>query len=273
MKKRIILITILLIIILCIGLLSFWILPLNYQKECRERVFNDLQDKVLEAQKSIVGIIPEGNNDGLKSHNGIGSGVIFDKQDNRYYVVTAAHVINKKDSLFKIFTINTEFSGKTINVADNIDFEIPDDDYYASLLDGKIEYISNSNDLAILSFETKEELPVLEFERTTLKKDDRIVAIGHPEGNRYQKTYGYIQSDLKEVKIKSKGTDNVSIEKVMEHNAYMNFGNSGGVALSENMKIAGVNVGGKFNLLGYFETGLMIHYDIIEENINIWKNS
>ena len=87
------------------------------------------------------------------------------------------------------------------------------------------------------------------------------MVIGHPEGNKYKITYGYIKSEL----------INVRGDKVIEHNAYMKQGNSGGVALSENMKIVGINISGKFTLLGHFRFGYMIPCDIVEDNINTWK--
>ena len=41
---------------------------------------------------------------------------------------------------------------------------IPDEKYYSSLLDLTVEYKSETTDLAIVSFTSDEELPVLEFE-------------------------------------------------------------------------------------------------------------
>ena len=87
------------------------------------------------------------------------------------------------------------------------------------------------------------------------------MVIGHPEGSRYQITYGYIKSKLKDVRN----------DKVLEHNAYMKQGNSGGVALTENMKIAGINISGKFTLLGHYRKGYMIPYNIVKDNINKYK--
>ena len=89
------------------------------------------------------------------------------------------------------------------------------------------------------------------------------MVIGHPEGNRYQISYGYIKSDLK----------NVRGDKVLEHNAYMKQGNSGGVSLSENMKIAGINIAGSFTLLGHYKVGYMIPYTIVLDNISEWRNN
>jgi len=56
-----------------------------------------------------------------------------------------------------------------------------------------------------------------------------------------------------------------------KHDAYMKPGNSGGVVLNKNKKIVGINIGGSFNILGYYYEGYMIPYDIILDNINNWR--
>lgn len=217
-----------------------------------------MMEKSGDVERGIVGIISKDDIDGLVSYNGIGSGVIFDKKENTYYVITAKHVIDGKNSQFKIFTKDTNFSGEIVSADENVNFEITDDTYYESLLDGKVEYMSSTDDLAIFSFKYDGDLTVLEFENQELSINDRIMVIGHPEGNRYQATYGYITSGLKKIRN----------DRVLEHNAYMKQGNSGGVALTENMKIAGINISGKFTLLGYYRVGYMIPYEIVKENIN-----
>lgn len=264
MKKKNIIFIVLSIVIVLISLIIInEVIPIINEKDCKNRIFNKMQNKSDNVIRGIVGIIPQNNKDGLTIYNGIGSGIIFDKKDNIYYVVTAKHVVNIKNSNFKIFTKDTEFSGKTIKTDDNVNFEIPDENYYDSLLDGKVEYISKTDDIAILSFEYNGDLTVLDFETNKLSKNDKIMVIGHPEGKRYQVTYGYIKSRLK----------NIKGDKVIEHNAYMKHGNSGGVALTENMKIAGINISGTFTLLGHFKSGYMIPYDIVKENINIFNAS
>ncbi len=52
----------------------------------------------------------------------------------------------------------------------------------------------------------------------------------------------------------------------------MKQGNSGGVALGENMKIVGINISGKLTIFRHFRTGYMIPSDIVEENIKEWRN-
>ena len=261
-KKNVIVIALFIIIVLLVLLFINEIIPIINEDESKNRVFSEMQNKSDDAMRGIVGIIPENNKDGLSSHKGLGSGVIFEKKNNTYYVVTAKHVINVENSNFKIFTKDTEFSGQTIKADDNVNFEIPDEDYYNSLLKCKVEYVSDTNDLAILSFEYDGDLTILEFETKPLSINDKIMVIGHPEGDRYKITYGYIKSDLK----------TFMSDKVIEHNAHMKQGNSGGVALSENMKIAGINISGKFSMLGHYRAGYMIPYNIVKDEIQKWRN-
>ena len=46
-----------------------------------------------------------------------------------------------------------------------------------------------------------------------------------------------------------------------------------GVAINENMKIIGINVGGTFTVTGHFFKGYMIPYYIVIDNINEWKSN
>ena len=262
-NKNVIFIIISIIIVIIAFIVVKEVIPIINENNSKNRIFDDMQNKSDIVIRGVVGIIPESDINGLTNHNGVGSGVIFDKKDNTYYIVTAKHVIDVDNSKLKIFTKDTEFSGQNVKADDNVSFEIPDDNYYESLLDGKIEYISDTTDLAILSFEYDGDLTVLDFESNELSKNDRIMVIGHPEGNRYQISYGYIKSDLK----------NVRGDMVLEHDAYMKQGNSGGVALTENMKIAGITISGTFTLLGHYKSGYMIPYNIVEDNINNWRNN
>lgn len=261
MKNKKIIFIILSVIVIIVFTIIFEVISIINENKYKNRIFSDMEVKIDDVIRGVVGIVPESDSNGLTSYNGIGSGVIFDRKDDIYYVITAKHVINKDNSKFKIFTRDTEFSGQIIKADDNVNFEIPDSNYYESLLDGKVEYISETDDLAILSFKYDGDLTVLNFESKELSINDKIMVIGHPEGSRYQITYGYIKSKLKDVRN----------DKVLEHNAYMKQGNSGGVALTENMKIAGINISGKFTLLGHYRKGYMIPYNIVKDNINKYK--
>lgn len=223
-------------------------------------------------KKSIIGIKPETEIDGLKARGGFGSGVVFAKEGNVYYAITAKHVVDAENSSYKLFTINTEFSGETIDVGNNINIEIPDENYYESLIDAKLEYMSDSTDLAIISFISDEDLPVLEFEDKEINIGDRIMCIGHPEGHKYYVSFGTVTSNIKNV-TSTRFNKNKETVSVIEHDAYLNQGNSGGVAINENMKIVGINVGGAFTVIGKFLNGYMIPNNIVKENINKYNMS
>ena len=51
--------------------------------------------------------------------------------------------------------------------------------------------MSNTTDLAILSFQYDGDLTILNFENNELLKNNKIMVIGHQEGSRYKITYGY----------------------------------------------------------------------------------
>lgn len=270
-KKKIVVLTILIIFLILIFI--YEIIPIIKEKEMKKRVFNEFDDIISELEKSIIGIIPKSEEGEYTSYTGIGSGVIFEKHDNKYYAITALHVIDYENSTFKAFTRNTEFSGEIIGPNNKINFMIPDEKYYASLLDLTIEYKSETTDLAIVSFESDEELPILEFETNKLNIGNKIICIGHPEGNRYVTTYGYITSNLKDSAYVTNISNKKIHDKVVYHNAYMNHGNSGGAAINENKKLVGINVGGSFTLLKHYRKGYMIPYSIVKENIDNWKKS
>lgn len=271
-KKSKVLITVLIIVLILLLVFINEILPFINEKKYKNQVFDDMKDNSDLALRSIVGIIPESEQDGLKKRDGVGSGVIFEKNGNTYYAVTAAHVVEDNSKKYKLFTKDTKFSGDIYKLDDNVNFEIPDENYYESLLDVKIEYVSDTSDLAIISFNYEGDLLTLDFENKKINKNDRIMVIGHPEGNKYKVTYGNIISGLRKVKLKTISTGIIKEDKVVAHNAYMNQGNSGGVALSENFKILGINIGGSFTIFGSYIEGYMIPYDIVESVIEKWRN-
>ena len=101
-------------LIICLFFTIKEIIPIIKEKDDKKRVFTDMQDKSNDVISGIVGIIRENDVNGFSNYSGIGSGVIFDKKDNTYYIITAKHVIDFENSKFKIFTWDTDFSGQTI---------------------------------------------------------------------------------------------------------------------------------------------------------------
>ena len=65
--------------------LYLYIIPIIHEKNCKSRIFTDMKKKEDTIKKSIIGIMPETETEGLKTRGGFGSGVIFNKVNNIYY--------------------------------------------------------------------------------------------------------------------------------------------------------------------------------------------
>lgn len=158
---------------------------------------------------------------------GLGSGVVFEEDENYYYALTNNHVITNV------------YNGKTYSV-----------NYTVTDIHGT-EYDSNevslvmsdpSKDIAIISFKksatAEYTLPTVNY---TARKDSNVVlgefvfAVGNPSGVNNIVTYGKV---VGWAKIK-----NVDYN-VINHNALINPGNSGGALCDIDGNLLGLNTWG-----------------------------
>ncbi|MBQ6569091.1 MAG: trypsin-like peptidase domain-containing protein [Clostridia bacterium] len=236
------------------------VLPAVEEYNSKKRVFSDLQIRLDEVSSTVIGILPKTVEGGVVIYGSGGSGVIFERDKNTYYALTAAHVVADENASYKAYTVFNEYSDKV------------DENFYYKLADVNIEYISPTTDLAVVSFYYGEELNVARLENNMPNRFDRIMCIGHPDGKKQTVSYGYITSDLKRVGISNTDLHSRSVYYVLEHNAYLNSGSSGGPAFSENMKLAGINTGGLFGIFGRFRKGYLMPCDQLSECIMQWKD-
>ena len=134
---------------------------------------------------------------------GSGSGVIYKKQGNTYYVITNEHVVD---------------SGSRFTVSNNIK------EYTANLLG-----YSKDDDIAVLSFETNDYFEPVNIDlQVTLKRGQHVIAIGSPLGIEYYNTCttGVI--------------GNVTASRI-QHDAAINPGNSGGPLFDLTGNLIGIN--------------------------------
>jgi len=179
---------------------------------------DSFQDEVLDmldAKRSgIVGVIaktPEGN--------ASGSGVIYKKEGDFYYVVTNFHVLLNFLSI-KIVTKDGE-----LNYHENI------------------EYIGSdqTTDLAVLKFESELDLPVIEFaDSYDTRIGEFIFAIGNPSSLEYfgTVTMGVISGDMS---FFTDGDVGGFDSALIQHDAAISEGHSGGALLDINGNLVGIN--------------------------------
>ena len=156
----------------------------------------------------------------LKNGNtiGSGSGFVYKKDDNSGYILTNYHVIDGCDEVYI-----TNIKGETVE---------------AKIL-GADEY----TDIAVLKIDEEDVLQVAEFgssEETNL--GDTVFTVGSPLGKDYMGsvTKGIISGKDRVVTVSS-STNNQYVMEVLQVDAALNPGNSGGPLVNINGEVIGIN--------------------------------
>ena len=271
-RKRIIMITAGVVAALGILFAVIFVAPVARENESRTRVFPELEERLGEVESTVIGIIPKTENkeQGSVTYGHGGSGVIFAHENNTYYAVTAAHVVSDKAALYKAYTAKTEYSVIENPAFDEFGIDVVDNSFYDRLSSVKVEHISETNDLAIVSFQSDDALSVAAL-GSDPKPGEKLLCLGHPDGKKLTASYGFVTSDLKTVTMRDKYSGTEHTDLVYEHDAYLNPGSSGGAAFSDDMQLCGVNTGGAFDLFEHFSGGFMIPASRIQACIDEWK--
>ena len=156
----------------------------------------------------------------LKNGNtiGSGSGFVYKKDDNSGYILTNYHVIDGCDEVYI-----TNIKGETV--------------------DAKILGADEYTDIAVLKIDEEDVLQVAEFgssEETNL--GDTVFTVGSPLGKDYMGsvTKGIISGKDRVVTVSS-STNNQYVMEVLQVDAALNPGNSGGPLLDVDGKVIGIN--------------------------------
>lgn len=160
--------------------------------------------------------------------NGLGSGVVFEEDENYYYALTNDHVIT--DILDgKRYTVSYTFTDIYGNV------------YTGSRTDGTLVLNDEDDDIAIVRLKKSYRQPQLGKAnytarlQTNLTPDEFVLAVGNPSGVNNIVTYG------KTVKWEKIGNVDYS---VINHTALINPGNSGGALCDIDGNLLGLNTWG-----------------------------
>lgn len=183
-----------------------------------EDIKNKLTDEIMSANIRIARVEDHGNR--ISYYDGA-SGVIFKKEGNTYYALTAFHVIQKlynDNSVYRILSYNSP------NVS------MPLKKYYEQYPEAEIVFYSEEDDLAVIKFSSDEDLKVLNIAIKNPKKGEPICTIGNPGRERFVVTYGYVKSN----RFYSTNLSDTNIPKTgIKISAYTEDGNSGGAVLNE----------------------------------------
>ena len=176
---------------------------------------------IANSMDSIVGISilqPDSNsifNIGSTSKWGLGTGVIVSENG---YILTNQHLANKVNSLVTV-TLNNGNSTQ-----------------------GKVVWTEENLDLAIIKINEKNLSPLPIGDSDNVVVGEEVIAIGNPIGIEFQRsaTKGIVSGINRTLKVED-DVSSVIMENLIQTDASINTGNSGGPLINSNGEIIGIN--------------------------------
>lgn len=254
-------------VILCAAVLAAMLSGCSDNNAAKNTVYEDMKASfessgLLSANIGIMSKITSGDS---VSYGECGSGVIFDKKDEAYYALTAAHVVSVEGAQLLVFTTNTEMKSENIP---GVDLSVLSTDVYDTMYPAELLYASTANDLAVIRFSADEELSVIDIAESDPVIGSRIMCVGNPQNTWFAVSYGEVTSGIEKF-----GDFSAHPSNAMKHTAYIQVGSSGGAAINEKMKLVGITPGASLSLDGKtFNYGVLIPVSEINACLNEWKN-
>jgi S1-C subfamily serine protease len=191
------------------------------------------------------------------------SGVIIRRENNKYYALTAEHVVAESDNADKTQIIVMGYDdldladmlskgGKFQGVAE----------YYQQFPEAVVEYSNDQYDLAVISFNSDKDYATLSIAKEKLKQGDLIASMGNPYHRRNIITVGKVSS--REPRPFGRGAGKMQYP-IITHTSVISGGSSGGALLSKNLEIVGINLGGNENIFRQFRSGMAIPSNLIQD--------
>lgn len=179
-----------------------------------ELVENSISSSVDKVYESTVVVIASSKGKQIST----GTGFIYKKNNGKAYIMTNNHVIDGADS------VEVEFNDKS----DRVDAEIVGGDTYA--------------DIAVLTIKDDNYTVVEMGEVDSLKLGDTIFTVGSPMGVNYKGTVtkGILSGKERMVEVNLTGTTSDYYMKVLQIDAAVNPGNSGGPLCDVSGKVIGI---------------------------------
>jgi len=145
---------------------------------------------------------------------GLGSGVLVEHKNNKYFVVTNNHVVGNADEI-------------SVRLYDGREFE------------AKVVGTDNRTDLALISFNSDDDLPLITMgDSDELYVGDYVFAIGNPLGFESSLTQGMVSALGRKAEAGSQIAD---FTDYIQTDAAINPGNSGGALVNYRGELIGIN--------------------------------
>lgn len=199
---------------------------LSEEKNIEEQVHDEKTEKntvdiVEDNMRSVVGIsVLQPDSKSLFDVNvaqkwGIGTGIVLSENG---YILTNQHLAKNKNSRVTVTLEN------------------------GSAIQGKTIWVEKNLDLAIIKIDSKDLIPAKLGDSTDLKIGESVIAIGNPLGLEFQRsvTSGIVSGLNRSITFEENG-NNVFMEDLIQTDASINSGNSGGPLINSNGEVIGIN--------------------------------
>ena len=174
-----------------------------------------IADAVEKVYNSVV-IVSTYKND---VYSASGTGFVYQKEDNKYYLLTNHHVIDGGNKVTVTFTDGSVLETKVVG-----------SDQYA--------------DIAVLSLETSKDLEIASLGKSeSIRVGDTAFAVGAPLDSAYSWTVtrGIVSGKDRMVEVSlDNSSQNDYVMKVLQTDAAINSGNSGGPLCNSNGEVIGI---------------------------------
>ena len=253
MKKKVIPVILVFAVVIAISVIR---MPCGEDMDFIEAV----KSNAITANVLIINVTTESNS---TSYSAGQSGVIFKRESEKYYLLTALHGLSLENNA-KILVL-----GYDQPTYAEVDFSthIGLGAYYSQFLDAVVEYYDEAYDLAIISFKAESEYSILSIASDKPEYGEPVAAIGNPHSDsRSVVTTGKITSRNPVPFGDETGKNQYN---VIKHSAETSMGSSGGALLNKNMEIVGIILGGD-SIFRRFIVGKAMPCDKIIEFIEAW---
>lgn len=151
-----------------------------------------------------------------------GTGVIIDE---RGLVITNAHVVNHKSNngtiVYKL-SFAEQFGGKSVLA--------------------RLHSIDEQSDLALLKIlDSEKYMPIVFAKENDLMIGEKVIAIGSPLGNSHSLTSGILSGINRDIDVNVAHNKTMKLKGLIQTDAAINFGNSGGPLLNSLGELIGIN--------------------------------
>jgi serine protease Do len=207
------------------------------------KMFSEKMEKqALTANVQIMKQQTWGNEDnGGTAWSMVASGTIFKKEGQRYYVLTANHVLEMDKDADQTKIIVMDYKDEYYQDAD-VDRQTTMDEYYSQFPEAKVEFSDADYDLAVISFVSDRNYEILDIANQLPTFGEVVGTISNPyDKGKNQITTGRIISVRPTISLLKKYGINYPL---LTHTARTSYGSSGSMLLNDKLEIIGVNLGG-----------------------------